>query len=157
MKTNIAEPLLPLYRTAVPNSDDARLARDTSHVLARLTEGHNPVHLRLTENGGEKIVLPAPAVQLLLDMLSEMARGNTVLLVPFQAELTTQQAADLLNVSRPFLIQLLEEKKIPYHKVGSHRRIYAEDVLGYKRAIDRERRKVLDELAQEAQELGMGY
>ena len=73
------------------------------------------------------------------------------------AELTGVQAADVLNVSRPYLIKLLDEKVIPYRRVGKHRRIRVEDVMAYKVAIDREREAVLDQLTREAQEQGLGY
>jgi excisionase family DNA binding protein len=86
-----------------------------------------------------------------------MAAGRGVSLIPENAELTTVQAAAVLNVSRPFLIKLLTERALPFRKVGKHRRIRMEDVMAYKNQIDREREAVLDELAAEAQKNDMGY
>jgi excisionase family DNA binding protein len=110
------------------------------------------------EAGQEKpLELPAGAVTMLMEILEAMAAGRGVTLVPENAELTTVQAADVLNVSRPFLIKLLEENALPHRKVGKHRRIRMEDVMAYKSRIDRDREAVLDQLAREAQEQGMGY
>ena len=101
--------------------------------------------------------MPKEAFDLLLEILAQMANGNAVTIVPVQAEFTTQQAADFLNVSRPFLIELLEARALPHRKVGSHRRVRFEDLLRYKQADDAKRQTVLDQLAAQAQELGLGY
>lgn len=103
------------------------------------------------------VTLPFSAFKLLMTVLTQMAEGNAITLIPVHAELTTQEAADLLNVSRPYLIRLLEEKKIPFRKVGTRRRILFQDLMEYKAKIDHARRKTLDELSEEAQNLHMGY
>jgi len=145
--------------TAVPPSkEDVELARASGQRLAPLARRGRPLTLRVRDAGKEQIIeLPAGAVKLLQAILEDMASGRAVTIVPQNAELTTQQAADFLNVSRPFVVQLLEQKKLPFRLVGTHRRVRFEDVLRFKENIDAERRKVLDQLATEAQELKIGY
>lgn len=103
------------------------------------------------------VQLPAFAAKLLVEALTALAEGHAVTVVPVPAELTTQQAADLLNVSRPYLVRMLDERRLPYRRVGNRRKVLLEDVLAYKRRDDIERQKVLDELAQEAQAIGLEY
>jgi excisionase family DNA binding protein len=148
----------PEVSTVPASKDDAALARAAAQRLARLARPGAPLTLRIGDvRREETIELPAGAVRLLMEILGGLSSGQAVTVVSQSAELTTQQAADCLNVSRPFLIQLLDEKQIPYRWVGTHRRVHVEDVLRYKQRIDSERRKALDELAAEAQALDLGY
>ena len=146
------------HRQLPPSAQDAAMARVSGQVLSRFVRRKRPLTLRVREEGQEKpLELPAGAVAMLMEILEAMAAGRGVTLMPENAELTTVQAADVLNVSRPFLIKLLDENELPHRKVGKHRRIRVEDVMAYKSRIDREREAVLDQLAREAQEAGMGY
>ena len=149
-----------IHETSAPTEADARQARETLEQISHLgTFGTSDLSIRIQNNEqlGADVILPAAALRLLKDILAEMAQGHAVTLLPVQAELTTQQAADLLKVSRPYLIGLLEQRKIPFRLVGQHRRIRIDDLLAYKRQDDEERGRVADELAADAQELGMGY
>ncbi|MDR9896052.1 helix-turn-helix domain-containing protein [Aetokthonos hydrillicola Thurmond2011] len=106
---------------------------------------------------GATITIPGEVFRLLVDVLNHMKDGHPLTILPTQAELTTQQASDILGVSRPYLVKLLDEGKIPSRKVGVYRRVLAVDVLRYKQITDQLRQQVLDELVKEAQDLGMGY
>ncbi|MFG1814872.1 helix-turn-helix domain-containing protein [Kribbella sp. NPDC049174] len=101
------------------------------------------------------LALPRSAVELLARILAHMAAGQAVSVVPAHAELTTQQAADLLNVSRPFLIGLLDAGEIGYRKVGKHRRVRADSLMDYKRRDDHARREAADELTDLNREMGL--
>ncbi len=137
-----------------PTEEESSQALDSSRRLSCFTKSDLRVRIPETD---EDITLPAPAVRLLVELLSELAEGNAVTLVPIHTELSTQQAADLIGVSRPFLVKLMEEGKLPFRKVGTHRRILFKDLMAYKRQIDKKRLEMLDELAAQAQELDMGY
>lgn len=109
----------------------------------------------LVEGGGkEALVLPRQAVEMFVYVLGAMARGQGVQLIPLNAELTTQQAAEILNVSRPYLIGLLERGEIEYRLVGRHRRVRFDALMEYMRNDDLRRKAVVDELSQLGQELG---
>ena len=143
-----------------PNDAEIALARETRRALSHLAGHDRTLHVEATETEAgrtESLDLPPAAVRLLLDALGHIAAGNTVSVVPVQAELTTHQAAGILNVSRPFLISLLERGDLPFHKVGTHRRVRYGDLITYKRREHDARHQALDKLVRQAQELGLGY
>jgi excisionase family DNA binding protein len=109
---------------------------------------------KLVGANGEQIAIPESVYQLLCKAVHSMALGQAVYVVSQEQEMSTQQAATLLNVSRPYLIKLLEQGEIPYIQVGSHRRICFQDVIRYKKQRDAMRRGLLDELIQESQDMG---
>ena len=153
--------LADIQEAVPPTVADAQLALESSRRLTQFLAAKPKKALRVRiepENEpGESISIPASAFRLLNSILTEMAKGNAVTLIPVHAELTTQQAADILNVSRPFLIEQLEKGVIPYRKVGTHRRVMFKDLMEYKQTMDHNRLKALDELSAIDQELGLGY
>lgn len=155
MSTTALPPRHARIGPVAPTDHDVRLARESSRRLSPYTK--QDLQVRIADGDGPDILLPAAAVQLLVHLLTQMAEGNAVTLMPIHAELTTQQAADLLGVSRPFLVKELDDRKIPYRKVGTHRRILFADLMAYKDKMDARRHEILDELAKQAQELDMGY
>lgn len=127
------------YRRLPSDEQDSKIARLSKQLLSRHTKADQPLTLKVIDAEPEEpIQLPAGAVAMLLDILAAMAAGQGITLIPDKAELTTGQAADVLNVSRPYLVKLLEDGEIPYRKVGKHRRVLREDVMSYKEASDRE-------------------
>jgi excisionase family DNA binding protein len=152
-------PHAKVIETIIPSKKDTSLAELSSRVLAtQIKSTQNPsIQVLIEGKAQESVTLPATALRLLVDILVQMAEGNAVSIIPIRAELTTQEAAELLNVSRPHMVSLVESGEIPYRKVGSHRRILAKDVLVYKTKIDDARLKTLAELSEQAQKLKMGY
>jgi len=146
--------------TVTPTEAEARLARESVKELARLLESNQEdPRFRLQQDGelADPIALPLSAIRVLKNILAEMAQGHGIAMVPVNTELTTEQASELLNVSRPYFISLLDEAKIPFRLLGTHRRVRLVDVMAYKGRNDQDRLKVLEELVAQAQELDMGY
>lgn len=147
-------------KTVAPSEAEAALARESSKRLASHKFGkRSSVRIQVLDsaNKAETVAVPASALRLFLHVLTEMSHGNSVTLVPSHAELTTQQAADLLNVSRPYMAKLLDEGKLPCRTVGKYRRVRIDDLIEFRQKDDEARAKVLDRLTVEAQELAMGY
>lgn len=144
----------------IPTETDARLARESVNQLGRILETQDAA-LRLRFERGvdqeETVILPRSALHLLKDILDRMSQGHGVTVYSRPLELSTQEAADELNVTHPYLITLLEAGKIPFQLEGDHRRVDLYDLLAYKRQDDEERLKALGELVAQAQELDMGY
>ena len=147
--------VLKAAELAMPTDKESVLAAEAGRQIASVINGAETVRAHFGPKDAATVELPIAAVRLLLDILEQMARGNAVTLMPVHAELTTQQAADLLNVSRTHLVQLLDEEKISHRKVGTHRRVRAEDVLAYRRETEHARREALDELTELDEELGL--
>lgn len=140
----------------IPTENDARLARDSSRLLAACIGRGPTARLRVIDGDGE-IEVPVSALRMLVDILANMAEGNAVSIVPIHAELTTQQAADFLGVSRPHFIGLLEHGDLPHHKVGTHRRVFFHDLMQYQARRMEQSKAALDALSEQAQKLDMGY
>jgi excisionase family DNA binding protein len=139
--------------TIAPTRAEADLAAKASRSLSRHAAGA----LKIRMDDGEELTLPASAAKMLTHMLTELSLGNAVTLVPAYAEFTTRQAADYLNVSRPHVVKLLEQAKMPFHMAGTHRRIKFSDLETFKQSHESSRLRALSELAAQAQELDMGY
>lgn len=145
--------LLERPGTIVPSDNDAKLATESSRILSK----HSDQNLHVQLDDGQQLPLPRAIQELISHLLVEMSQGNAVTLIPIHAEMTTQEAADFLNVSRPYLVKLLETNQIPHHKVGTHRRVRFNELRVFKQRQAEARAAALDELAAQAQELDMGY
>jgi excisionase family DNA binding protein len=149
------------HHLALPDDATVAQAAQAVDVLERFLRQHpgtDAAEVSLTSDGTDATIhLPGHALRLLVEILAQIANGNAVTVAPVHAELTTQQAADILNVSRPYLVKLLEDNKIPYRRVGNRRRVLLVDLLTYKRIDDADRRAIANQLTAEAQRLGLDY
>jgi excisionase family DNA binding protein len=143
------------FESGVPSNQDVRVARDAVQELSSASK-RSLQHMTLS-NEKRHTLLPQSVVEGVMGMLTCVAEGSPFTVVPTVKELTTQEAADILNVSRPYLVRLLEKGEIPHRKVGARRRVLHSDILAYKQRDDALREKVLEKLTRQAQELNMGY
>ena len=132
---------------ALPESEELQIRE-----LNRMLQGGTPA---LIGTDGEKVELPHVVFCLLKDIVRNMQLGRAIVLIPENQQLTTQRAADLLGVSRPHFVKLLAAGELPYHKAGSHRRIYLRDLVAYQKRRDAERKQALNRIAKEAYDAGL--
>ena len=145
-----------LDETFVPSENDTEKAKDFSRILAREFAPATRVTIQ-REGDGEAIEIPRPVFNVLMKVLAIMSEGKAFSLIPMDKELTTQQAADILNVSRPYLNKILDLGEISHRKVGRNRRIKFSDLLDYKERQEEKCKAALQDLADEVQELDLGY
>lgn len=153
----MASAALSLSPPAVLRHDEQEAATEASRAVSRLA-GRGAVRVEAVpisdSEPAQTFVLPAPAVQMLTEMLVHLGAGRPVAVIPEHAELTTQQAADFLNVSRPWIIKLIERNDLPHHMVGTHRRILFSDLRAYRDRTKQSQQRALDRLAADAQAMG---
>jgi excisionase family DNA binding protein len=145
------------------SKEDLELAKAAQRCIVSSLDHSKAINIAIVEDGVERLSespvlrLPPKVLRLFADVLGSLAQGKAIAVMPKELDVTTQEAAMFLNVSRPYLVRLLEEGKIPFHKVGTHRRIRFEDVVQYKENRQKISKDALQKLADQAQELGMGY
>jgi excisionase family DNA binding protein len=140
----------------VATEEEALIAREAVNKLKPLADAKTDIKLRIAEKGADVVVpLPARAVDTIIGFLMAMAERKPFSVIPHSAELTTKQAADFLNVSRPYLVGLLDRGEIPHRVVGTHRRVLVSDLIGYQRESDENRRKAIAAMVAESRKLGI--
>jgi excisionase family DNA binding protein len=148
------------FRPPPQTAEEIAIARDSGRALAAVLSTRTQMQeINLVDDEGKacSVTVPVDALRMFVEILTQLGMGNAVHIIPVHAELTTQEAANMLDVSRPHLVSLLDAGKIPCRKVGRHRRIRFEDVLAFKKASTEKSDKAFTELVEEAQKLKMGY
>ncbi|MBX2809452.1 MAG: helix-turn-helix domain-containing protein [Cellvibrionaceae bacterium] len=151
---------MSLLQKKLPTPEEAALAKLSSRELSAFLETEaDSQAVSITDKAGilHAVEIPVSALRLLVEVLTQLGEGNTVNLIPVHAQLTTQEGADMLNISRPTFIKLLNNKKIPYHRIGNRRKVALSDLLNYKHDIDKKRLESLSELSALDQAMRMGY
>lgn len=141
----------------IPTNDEVDLAKASRALLTRLLQDlpdDDPISIQI---GDQALMVPRLSIELLRGILAGMSAGKSIGIVPVSMELITQQAVDFLNVSRPYLIDLLEQKELDYTMVGTHRRVRFDDLLAYKEQMVANSKATMDELMKLSQDLGIGY
>ena len=151
------------FAMTLESKEEVDLAKTAQRCIMAALDHSKAVNIALIEEGAGRLdnqsilKLPPKVLRLFAEALGALAHGKAVTLMPKELDLTTQEAAMFLNVSRPYLIRLLEQGRIPFHKVGTHRRIRFDEIVKYREARDISSQEALRELVEQAQELGMGY
>jgi len=145
------------------SKEEVELAKEAQRCIVSALDHSRAVNFALIVDGVERLEgapvlkLPPSVLRIFAEMLGALAQGKAVAIAPKELDITTQEAAMYLNVSRPFVVRLLEEGKIPHHKVGTHRRIRFEDVVRYKERRTKDANDALQQLTEQAQKLDLGY
>ena len=145
---------------SLPNAQDIALAKLSSQELSAVLESNGEsqnINVVDKEGISHEVTIPSSALKLLIEVLTQLGQGNSVNITPIHAELTTQEAADMLNMSRPTLIKLLDSDQIPHFRKGNRRKVAFVDVVSFRTNLDKQRLSALDELSALDQELGLGY
>lgn len=147
-------------RMKLPDEREVHMAMQGRRALASCLSGRRRtrrIQVFDESDRAHEMELPISVLRLLEDVLAGLANGNAIKVVPIHAELTTQEAADLLNVSRPHMVKLLEDGELPFHRTGKHRRVRLADLMQFRETRERASEQAMDALSRQAQELGMGY
>lgn len=145
------------------SKEEVELAKAAQRCIVSALDDSRAVNIAIVEDGVETLddspllKLPPKVLRLIADLLGALAQGKAVTIMPKELDVTTQEAARFLNVSRPYVIGLLDANKMPYHKVGTHRRIRFEDLVRYKEDRMIASEKAIQALVDQAQELELGY
>jgi excisionase family DNA binding protein len=146
--------------TKLPSAEEITLARLGSQELSAVMETSGEAQkISIVDKSGKShdVMIPSSALNIMIELLTQLAQGNSVSITPIHAELTTQEGADMLNMSRPTFIKLLDSEEIPFSRTGNRRKVAYVDLMEYKKRLEEKRLAALAELSELDQEMDMGY